>query len=180
MHFSFQMAGGDTSLSMLLVLLAAVTLAEAKALTNRTLTTDHLHTVLCFWTVALTHFAPGRPLIVSLPRTSPDVSRSALSELLPQTDNLQTVKALQGMLNEGTRWPIEMFRPSGDDTADILVLNQSYIVFVWNEEAGSLNETLKNQVEYLKYSTSWNPRGRILMVATEISKEPPRLLAVHV
>jgi hypothetical protein len=168
MHFSLQMAGADMSVNMLLLLLllklpplllllllrlllllAAVTQAAAIALTNSTLTTDQLHTVLYVWNVAHRHFAPGRPLIVSLLRTSPDVARSFFSEPLPQTDNLQTVNALLGKLHEGTRWPIELFRPSGDVTADISVLQPSYIGFVWNEEAGSLNETLKNQVENL-------------------------------
>jgi hypothetical protein len=51
---------------------------------------------------------------------------------------------------------------------------------VWKEEAGSLNETLENQVENLKYSTSWNPRGRFLVVATERSNKPARVLAAHI
>jgi hypothetical protein len=51
---------------------------------------------------------------------------------------------------------------------------------VWNEEAGSLNETLENQLENLKYSTSWNTRGRFLVVATERINEPAQLLAAHI
>jgi hypothetical protein len=53
------------------------------------------------------------------------------------------VNGLLGKLHEGTRWPIEQFRPSGDDTADMSVLHHSYIMFVWNEEAGSSNEKLE-------------------------------------
>jgi len=166
------------SVSMLL-LLTAVTQA-ALPLTVSTLTTDQLHTVLCVWTVANRHFAPGRPLVVSLPRTTPDVARSALSETLPQRDDLKTVNYLLGKLYEGTRWPIELFRPTGDDTVDISVLHHSYILFLWNEEADSLNETLENQVANLKYSTSWNSRGRFLMVATERNNEPAHLLAAHI
>jgi hypothetical protein len=118
------------SVSMLLLLLAAVTQAAAEALTVSTLTTDQLHTVLCVWNVAHRHFAPGRPLNVSLPRTTPEIDRSALTEPVPQKDNLQTVNSLLGKLHEGTRWPIELFRPSGDGTADISVLHRSYILFV--------------------------------------------------
>ena len=84
-----------------MLLLAAVTQA-AVALTDSTLTTDHLHTVLCVWTVAHRHFAPGRPLVVSLPRTTPNVTHSALSEPLQQRDDLQTVNVLLGKLHEGT------------------------------------------------------------------------------
>ena len=54
------MAGADMAVSILL-LLTVVTQA-AVALTDSTLTTDQLHTVLCVWTVAHSHFAPGRPL----------------------------------------------------------------------------------------------------------------------
>jgi hypothetical protein len=174
------MAGGDLSVSMLLLLLAAVTQAAAVAITVSTLITDQLHTVLCVWTVAHRHFAPGKPLVVSMPPTTPDFAHSALSEHLPQTDELQTVNGLLGKLHEGTRWPIELFRTNGDDTADISVLHRSYILFVWKEEAGNLNETLENQVEILKYSTSWNPRGRFLVVASEKKNEPPHLLAAHI
>jgi len=73
-----------------------------------------------------------------------------------------------------------MFRPSGDDTADIPVLHHSYILFVWDVHEGSLNETVENHVENLKYRTSWNPRGKFLVVATERSNEPPHLLAAHI
>jgi len=172
------MAISDIAFSILM-LLTAVTLADV-VLTDSTLTTDQLHTVLCVWTVANRHFAPGRPLVLSMPRTTPDVSRNALSDPLPQRDDLQTVDQLLGKLHEGTRWPIELFRPSGDDTADTSVLHHSYILFVWNEEECSLNETLQNQLENVKYSTSWNPRGRFLVVATDKSNEPAHLLAAHI
>jgi len=166
------------AVSMLLIL-TAVTQA-AVVLTDSTLTTDQLHTVQCVWTVAHRYFAPGRPLVVSLPRTKPDVTRSALGDPLPQGDDLRTVNVILGKLHDGTRWPIELFQPSGDDTANTSVLHHSYILFVWNEEVSSLNETLENQLENLKYSTSWNPRGRFLVVATASNNEPSHLLAAHI
>ena len=149
------MAESDTFVGMLL-LLTAVTQANT-ALTHSTLTTEQLHTALSVWTVAHRHFSPGKPLVISLPQTTPDVARSALRDALPQTDNLQTVNVLLRKLHEGTRWPIELFRPNGNDTADTSVLHHSYILFVWKEEASSLNETLENQLENLKYGSSWNP-----------------------
>jgi len=178
MHFYLQMTVGNMAVSMLL-LLAPVTQA-AVALTDITLTTDQLHTVMCVWNVAHRHFAPGRPLVVSLPRITPDVNRSALSNPPSQNGDLQTVNVILEKLNDETRWPIELFRPSGDDTADTSVLHQSYILFVWNEETSSLNETLENQLENLKYSTSWNPRGRFLVVATDNNNVPTHLLAAHI
>ena len=94
MKFSLQMAAANTYVRILLLLLTAITQA-AVALTVSTLTTDQLHTVLCVWTVVHRHFAPGRPFVVSLPRTTPDVARSALSEPLTQRDDLHTVNVLQ-------------------------------------------------------------------------------------
>jgi len=163
----------------MLLLLIAVTQA-AVALKNSTLTTDQLHTVLCVWTVAHRYFTPGRPLVVSLPRTTPDVARSSLSDPLPHRDDLQMVIVILGKVHEGKRWPIELFRSSGNETADTSVLHHSYILFVWNEETSSLNETLENQLENLKYSTSWNPRGRFLVVATDSGNEPVHLLTAHI
>jgi hypothetical protein len=180
MHFSLRVAGADMAVKMLLLLLLTAVTQAAVALTHSTLTTDQLHTVLCVWTVAHRHFAPGRSLIVSLPRTTPDFARTTLNEPLPQRDDLQTVNFLMRKLHEGTRWPIELFRASGFDIADTSVLHQSYILFVWNGEAGSLNETIENQVEILKYSTSWNPRGRFLVVATDSNNGPAHLLAAHI
>jgi hypothetical protein len=172
------MAGYGIAVSILLLLTAST--PSAVALTDSTLTTDQLHTVLCVWTIANQYFVPGSPLVVSLPSTTPDVARSALTDPLPQGDNLQMVNVLLGKLHETTRWPIELFRPSGQDTPDTSVLHNSYILFVWNGEASSLNETIENQMERLKYSTSWNPRGRFLVVATDSSNEPAHLLAVHI
>ena len=177
MHFYLQMEGTDMAVSMLLLTVVA---QAAVAVTDSTLTTDQLHTVLCVGTVAHRHFAPGRPLVLSLPRTNPNVARRALSEPLSQRDDLQTVNVILGKLHQGTRWPIELFRPRSDDTADTSVLHHSYILFVWNEEGASLNETLENQVENLKDSTSWNPRGRFLVVATDKANEPAHLLATHI
>ena len=45
---------------------------------------------------------------------------------------------------------------------------------------GRLNEALDNQLENLKESLSWNPRGRFLVVATESSNGPGQLLAAHI
>jgi len=178
MHFSLQISEADNVVSMLL-LLTAVTQA-AVALTDNTLTTDQLHTVQCLWTVAHRYFTPGRHLVVSLPRTKLDVARTALSDPKPQRDELQTVNIILGKLQQGARWPIELFRQSGDDTADTSVLHYSYILFVWNEKASSVNETLENQLENLKYSTSWKPRGSFLVVTTDSSNEPAHSLAAHI
>jgi len=178
MHFSLQTTVADMIFSMLL-LLTEVTQARL-ALTDITLTTDQLHTVLCVWNVAQRHFASGKHLVVSLPRTTPYVAGRVLWDPQPQRDELQTVSVLLGKLHEGTRWPIELFRPSGDDIADTLDLHHNYILFVWNEEGSSLNETLENQLENLKYSTSWNPRGRFLLVATDSSNGPEQFLAAHI
>ena len=52
-------------------------------------------------------------------------------------------------------------------------------MFVWNGEEGSLNETTENHVDILKYRKSWNPRRRLLVVATESSNEPAHILAAQ-
>jgi hypothetical protein len=96
MHFSLQMAGANIPVSMLLILLLNAVTQAAVALTDSMLPTDQMHTVLCVSTVASRYFAPGRPLVISLPRTTPDVNRSALSDPLPQNDHLQTVNFLLG------------------------------------------------------------------------------------
>jgi len=140
------------AVSMLLLLTTVI--QAAVALTDSTLTTEQLHTVLCVWTVAHRYFAQERPLVFSLPRITTDVNRSSLSIPVPQRGHLQTVNVILGKLHEGTRWHIELFRSNGDDTADTSLLHNSYILFVWNEDADSLNETLENQLENLKYSTS--------------------------
>jgi hypothetical protein len=93
---------------------------------------------------------------------------------------MRLLNAILEKLNERTRWPIEVFRPSSDDTADTTFLHHSYILFVWLEEGLSLRETLESQVENLKYSTSWNPRGKFLVVVTATSHDPPNLLAAQV
>jgi len=177
-HFPLQMATADLAVSMLLLLNAFIQVVIA--LRDITLTTDQMHTVLCVWTVAHRHFAPGKSLVFSLPRTTLDVNRRALSDPLPQRDELLMVNVILGKLHEGTRWPIELFRPNGDETADTSVLHHSYILFAWNEEASSLNEKLENQLENLKYGTSWNPRGRFLVVAKDNSNGPAQLLAAHI
>ena len=100
MNFSLQMAAADMFATMLYMLLLTAVTQAAVPMTDSTLPTDQLHTVLCEWTVARRHFAPGRPLVVSLPRTTPDVAHSAFSAPLAQTDGLQTVSVILGKLHE--------------------------------------------------------------------------------
>jgi hypothetical protein len=68
MHFSSQMAVASKGLCMLLLLLLTAVTQAAVLLTDSTLTTDQLHTVLSVWTVAHRNFAPGRTLVLSMPR----------------------------------------------------------------------------------------------------------------
>ena len=150
MNFSLQMTADNMFVSMMQLLMLTVVTQADVALTDSTLTTDQLHTVRCVWNIAHRHFALGKPVVVSMPHTMPDVARSALSDPLTQTDVLQTVSVLLGKLHEGTRWPIELFRTSGSATADRSVLQHSYILFLWNEVASNLNQTLENLVEDLE------------------------------
>ena len=103
MHFSLQMAAADIFATMLYTLLLTAVTQAAVPLTDSTLPTAQLHTVLCVCNVARRHFSPGRSLVVSLPRTTPDVARSSLSDPLAQTDDLQTVRVILGKLHEEKR-----------------------------------------------------------------------------
>jgi hypothetical protein len=174
MHFSLQMSRTNMAVSMLQLLMLATLTQAAVPLSVSTLPTDQLHTVSCVWTVAQRYFEPGRPLVVSLPPTTSDVATSVLSAPLALGDDLQTVNILLEKLHGGTRWPIELFRTGEDETVDSPVFHHSYIFFVWNEKESNLNDMLENQLEKLKYSTAWNPRGRFLVVATVSSNEPPQ------
>ena len=51
---------------------------------------------------------------------------------------------------------------------------------MWKGEAGSLNETLVNQLENQNDSTSLITRGRFLVVATDNSNGPEHLLSTHI
>jgi len=88
MLFILQMTVADMSVSILLLFLLNAVTQDAGVPTDNTLTTQQLQTVLCVWTVAHKHFAPGRPLVVSLPRTTPEVARSDISDRLSQSDGL--------------------------------------------------------------------------------------------
>ena len=162
------------------VLLFTAFIQALHAGSDMALTTEQLHTVLCVETIAQSYFTPGRPLIVSLPASRQEVTRRTLRETLPYADDMQLLNAILEKLNKKTRWPIELFRTSGDETADTTVLHQSYILFVWLDEGTSPKETLESQVENLKYSMSWNPRGKFLVVVTASSNDPPNLLAAQV
>jgi hypothetical protein len=162
------------------VLLLTAFIQAVHAGNEMALTTEQLHTVLCVENIAHRYFTPGRPLIVSQPSSRQEVTRTALKETLPHADDMQLLNAMLEKLNERTRWPIELFVPGGDETADTTLLHHSYILFVWLVEGLSLSETLESQVESLKYSMSWNPRGKFLVVVTASTHDPPRLLAAHV
>jgi hypothetical protein len=144
------------------------------------LTTEQLHAVRCVETIAHRYFTPGRPLIVSLPDSRQEITRRAFIETMPRADDMQLLNAILERLNERTRWPIGLFRPGGDDTEDTAALQHSYILFVWLEEGLNVTEILEIQVDNLKYSMSWNPRGNFLVVVTASSNEPPNLLAALV
>jgi hypothetical protein len=162
------------------VLLFTAFISAVHAGSDMALTTEQLHTVLCVETIAHKYFTPGRSLIVSLPASKQEVTYRAFKETLSHTDDTQVLNAILEKLNKNTSWTIELFRPGGDETADTAVLHHSYILFVWQEKGMSLRETLESQLENLKYRTSWNPRGRFLVVVTASSNDPPDLLAAQV
>ncbi|XP_021941935.1 uncharacterized protein LOC110840925 [Zootermopsis nevadensis] len=156
-------------------------LSSVLTVRSNILTMEQLHLVLCVETIAHRYFTPGHPLIVSLPATAEESTSRQLIQTTPHKDDLQLVNFMLQKLNEGTRWPIELFRPNEDEIADAAVLHHSYILFVWLEEEASLNKSLENQVEYLKYSASWNPRGRFVVVMTGHSgQQLPQIVATHV
>jgi len=162
------------------VLLITAFIQAVHAGSDMALTTQQLHTVLCVESIAHRYFTPGRTLIVSLPTSRQEVSHRAFKQTLSHTDDTQLLDAILEKLNERTKWPIELFRTSGNETADTTVLHHSYILFVWQEEGMSLRETLESQVVNFKNSMSWNPRGKFLVVVTASSYDPPNLLAAQV
>jgi hypothetical protein len=101
--FSLQISLTIMAVSVLQLLLLTTVTQAVVPLTVSTLTTDQLHTVRCVRTVAHRYFAPGKPLVVSLPHTTPAVAPSALSAPLALRDGLQTVSVLLGKLHGGTR-----------------------------------------------------------------------------
>jgi hypothetical protein len=162
------------------VMLFTVVLRAVHAGSEMALTTQQLHTVLCVETIAHRYFTPGRPLVVTLPGSKQEVTNTTFKESLPHADDMHLLNAMLEKLHERTRWPIEVFRQSFDETADTTVLHHSYIMFVWPEEGFSLRETVEGQVDNLKYSTSWNPRGKFLVVVTDSGPDPPNVLAAQV
>jgi len=162
------------------VLLITAFIQAVHAGSDMVLTTQQLHTVLCVESIAYKYFTPDRTLTVSLPASRQEDTRPTFRATLFHADDIQLLDAILEKLNERTRWPIELFRTSGDETADATVLHHSYILFVWQEEGMILIETLESQVENLRYSTSWNPRGMFLVVVTTSSNVPPNLLAAQV
>jgi hypothetical protein len=117
---------------------------------------------------------------VSLPGARQESTPRRVIETQLQKDDLQLVNFMLYKLNERTWWPIQLFRPNEDEIEDISVLHHSYILFVLLEEKASLNETLENQVQNMKYSSSWNPRGRFVVVITGHNSEAPQLTATHI
>jgi hypothetical protein len=105
------------------------------------LTTQQLYNGLCAGSIAQRHFTPGRPLIISLPVAGH--TDHFLEPCLTGT----TYKCWCSCWR--TTWPIQIFRPHGDEVIDISDLCHSYTLFVWPEVEVNLKETFENQVEYL-------------------------------
>ncbi|XP_033611240.1 uncharacterized protein LOC117283066 [Cryptotermes secundus] len=163
----------DINMTLLFVVFTQGVLTES----NNILTTQQLHTALCVETIAHRYFTPGSPLVISLPGMGQTGIHRPFLGILQHRDHLQMVNFLLENLNERTTWTIQIFQPEGDEIIDTSVLHHSYILFVWLDMEVTLNRTLGDQVEILKYSTSWNPRGRFVVVVSGHSSEPPQLLA---
>jgi hypothetical protein len=71
-------------------------------------------------------------------------------------------------INDKTNWPVLLFESDKTDEKieNNPVLHQSYIIFLWSQRDENVSDILKNHVESMKNSPSWNPRGKFLVVVT--------------
>jgi hypothetical protein len=149
------------------------------SLRNEFMTTEEHHMSVCLRTVLQHHCISGKPLLVSQPATSHDVAGT-----LPHADHVLWTDFLLGNIHEETLWPLYVSRGEiADETATSTPTDRphSYILFTGSEdEDGDVVETLVGQLEAMKSSSSWNPRGRFVVMVKTLNSESPHSIALKI
>jgi hypothetical protein len=122
------------------------------------------------------HFTPGSTIFVSIPNNGREVSQQS-----SDPGNLQMVDHALQNINDETKWQVLIFESDKTDEniENNPVLHQSYIIFLWSQREGDINDILKQHVELMKNSPSWNPRGKFLVVVIG-QNGSPRILASNI
>ena len=138
---------------------------------NVLLTAEQRHIALCVQTIAHQYFNHGRSTVVSMPPDLRNNSRRTLIQF-PYSDDLQLVDLVLQYVHENTCCPVQMLPPK-TELETIAEINQSYIIFIWREQADEdILDILRTQLTHLQHDKllQWNPRGRFVVVVTDQNK----------
>jgi hypothetical protein len=148
---------------------------------NELLTTEQHQIALCVQTIAQQYFISARSILVSMPRDSPDNTGRPLIHF-PHRDNLHLVDLVLQNLNGLTCCPLQLF-PADTTLHAVSEINYCYIIFVWPQEpGGDIMDSLRSQMDMMRDSEiqQWNPRGRFVVVVTDLDSESPPSMALQI
>ncbi|KDR16369.1 hypothetical protein L798_09708 [Zootermopsis nevadensis] len=131
--------------------------------------TDVQHLVACLIAISYKHFTPGSNIALSLPKRVQDNNNPHATLALNSTIN-NPEDSLPLELQRMAVWPITVFRHCDESPADSFdgkrqESHKSYIIVVYSEEEDDVTEDVAEQLQFLSYSASWNPRARFVVTA---------------
>jgi tryptophan-rich sensory protein len=117
-------------------------------------------------------FPEGSLLLLSLPSSHDNISAVYLDVLGLILEDI----------SNGTQWPLYVFH--ADNTNEIPDEQTSKyhvgILFAWENEENDLRVIIREQLETLMLSSSWNPRSKFIVVVTNYVNSHPQSAALSV
>lgn len=140
---------------------------------------EHYHIVNCVVNVTYHYLTLGNSLLVSWSgaKRSDNNTRHSLS---PRGDVTDTLRMFMKTLHEASILPVEISSPDHESVefqSYDFRKHDAYIFFVWSQEKFDVIGSLREQLEELKDSRSWNPQARFFVVLTERSPQDTQFTA---
>ncbi|KDR17222.1 hypothetical protein L798_08949 [Zootermopsis nevadensis] len=159
-------------------LIIAFTIIKAVfCVTYEILPSESRHVAWCLKNIIYQHFQQKSPILVVVPPSD----NNSIPESV-QNKNSYLVDSILQYLNSAELRPLHVFRPDlpVDFSNELPNLHHGYIIFIWSSEENDVIQTVENHLEELRYSQSWNPRARFMVVVTAYDSPHSHLVALSV
>jgi tryptophan-rich sensory protein len=154
------------------LIIALIIFEVAFSLKHELLTSGSLHIALCLKNIIHQEFPEKSLLVISLPSSHANVG----------SEYLDVVDLILKDISNGTQWPLYVFHPGDTHEIPIEQPNKYHvgIIFAWENEENGLVEIVREQLETLMLSPSWNAQSKFVVVVTAHVNSPPHLVALRV
>ncbi|KAJ4431210.1 hypothetical protein ANN_19807 [Periplaneta americana] len=168
--------------TVLVILLCGTCLAAGTEIWQSHLSTNYNH-LTCVLKIMHRYFSYTKTLVLAIPDNGLTDNRKSLQPLGDQIDVTQLVKLMLKKMSENSLWSTLVFQQYSEiEVLDTFFVYDycNYVIFVWPHDEEDIYQVLEDQLNTFKALTSWNPRGKFIVLVINHAEESPQVLAKNI